>query len=117
MPISYDYAVNTQLQIHKSIANRHYLQDTPIKLNLPTGDSEVKLQQPEADDLAMLSQGLTAIASKNNPEKVYGFRLQKHIQRLAMASALRDKRDTVNQSDVDYIRSLSSCINLEYYPL
>lgn len=61
--------------------------------------------------------GLTAIVGRNSPEKIYGFRLQKHLQRLAMASALKNGRDIVTQSDVDYIRSLSGCINLEYYPL
>jgi len=117
LPISYDYSVDTQLQIHQSIAKRDYLKDDKINLNLPTGDMLVKLQQPEADYLAMLSQGLASLTNKNNPSKVYGFRLQKHLQRLAMASALKDGRDMVVQNDVDYVRSLCDCINLEYYPL
>jgi len=117
LPISYDYEISTQLQIHKSIADRQYLSEAPMKLNMPTGDVDVKLQHPEADDLTMLSQGLSSLATKNSPDKVYGFRLQKHLQRLAMASALKNSRDIVNQSDVDYIRSLSGCINLEYYPI
>lgn len=117
LPISYDYSVNTQLQIHQSIAKRDYLKDAKIKLNLPTGDVPVKLQQSEADYLAMLSQGLASLTNKNSPVKVYGFRLQKHLQRLAMASALKDGRDIVAQNDVDYVRSLCDCINLEYYPL
>jgi histone H3/H4 len=36
---------------------------------------------------------------------------------MAMAGALKDKRETVQQKDVDLIQELSSCINLEYYPL
>ncbi len=117
LPISYDYSVDTQLQIHQSIAKRDYLKDAKINLNLPTGDMPVKLQQSEADYLAMLSQGLASLTNKNNPVRVYGFRLQKHLQRLAMASALKDGRDMVVQKDVDYVRSLCDCINLEYYPL
>lgn len=117
LPISYDYGANTQLQIQKSIASRQYLSEQPIRLKLPTVDMEVKLQQPEANDLAMLSQGLTAIVTKNSPERVYGFRLQKHLQRLTMASALKNGRDFVTKNDVDYINSLAGCINLEYYPL
>lgn len=117
LPISYDYTASTQLDIHKAIAQRHYLSATPIHLNLPTQDEDVKLGSPEADDLLLLAGGLTAIVDRNSPEKIYGFRLQKHLQRLAMASALKDNRSIVNQNDVDYIRSLSGCINLEYYPL
>jgi len=60
---------------------------------------------------------LASLIGKNSPEKVYGFRLQKHLQKLAMASALRDKRHVVEQKDVDAIKDLASCINLEYYPI
>lgn len=117
LPISYDYTASTQLDIHKAIAQRHYLSATPIRLNLPTQDEDVKLGSPEAGDLLVLAGGLTVVVGRNSPEKIYGFRLQKHLQRLAMASALKNGRDIVTQSDVDYIRSLAGCINLEYYPL
>jgi hypothetical protein len=118
LPISYDYGASTQLDIHKSIARRQYLTDSPIRLSLPTSDVEVTLNSPQADDLITLAAGLTGmLTSSRNPEKVYGFRLQKHLQRLAMASALKDGRDIVTQRDADYIRSLAGCINLEYYPI
>jgi len=118
LPISYDYGAGTQLDIHKSIAEREYLSDTPIKLSLPDGDVEVRLESPLADDLLVLASGLASLLTSNkNPEKVYGFRLQKHLQKLAMASALKEGRNVVTQSDVDYVRSLAGCINLEYYPL
>jgi hypothetical protein len=118
LPISYTYNASTQLDIHMAIANRDYLSDTPIRLNLPTEDVEIRLQSPQTDELITLASGLNSIiTSTNNPERVYGFRLQKHLQRLAMASALKHGRDIVSQDDVDYLRSLSGCINLEYYPL
>jgi hypothetical protein len=118
LPISYTYNASTQLDIHRSIANRDYLSDTPIHLNLPTEDVEIRLHSPQTDELITLASGLNSIiTSTNNPERVYGFRLQKHLQRLAMASALKHGRDIVSQDDVDYLRSLSGCINLEYYPL
>jgi hypothetical protein len=118
LPISYTYNAGTQLSIHRSIANREYASDDPVRLVLPTEDVEVNLQSPQSDDLITLAAGLNSIiTSVNNPERVYGFRLQKHLQRLAMASALKHGRDTVNQEDVDYLRSLSGCINLEYYPM
>jgi hypothetical protein len=118
LPISYTYNASTQLDIHRSIANREYLSDIPIRLHLPSEDVEIGLQPPQTDDLITLASGLNSIiTSVNNPERVYGFRLQKHLQRLAMASALKHGRDIVTREDVDYLRSLSGCINLEYYPL
>lgn len=118
LPISYTYNASTQLDIHKSIANRAYLSDNPIQLDLPDEDVEVRLETPQADDIITLSSGLASIiSSTNSPERVYGFRLQKHLQRLVMASALKDGRYTVTQADVDYVRSLAGCINLEYYPI
>jgi len=118
LPISYTYNAGTQLAIHRAIASREYLSDTPIPLNLPTEDVEIGLQSPQTDALITLASGLNSILSSvNNPERVYGFRLQRHLQALAMASALKHGRDTVTQEDVDYLRSLSGCINLEYYPL
>lgn len=118
LPISYTYNASTQLDIHRAIADREYLTDTPMRLDLPTEDVEIRLQSPQTDGLITLASGLNSIiASTDNPERVYGFRLQRNLQRLAMASALKHGRETVNQEDVDYLRSLSGCINLEYYPL
>jgi len=118
LPISYTYNASTQLGIHRSIANRAYLSDTPIQLSLPSEDVEIRLESPQASDIITLASGLTSIiTSSNNPERVYGFRLQKDLQRLVMASALKEGRDTVAQADVDYVSSLVSCINLEYYPI
>lgn len=118
LPISYTYNASTQMAIHKSIANRDYLIEPKTGLAIPTEDVEIRLETPQADDLITLAAGLAGMQTDNkNPEKVYGFRLQKHLQRLAMASALKDGRDIVTQADVDYVRSLAGCINLEYYPI
>ena len=105
------------MEIHKSIANREYSEEEPIKLSLPAEDAEVRLESPQGNELLELTALLNNLTSEKNAEKVYGFRLQKHLQRLAMASALKDGRDVVTQADVDYIRSLASCINLEYYAI
>ena len=117
LPVSYDYGVNAQIDIHHSIARREYLGTGTIRLDLPKEDLEVSLELAEAEELVNLTALLKGLNAKNSPESVYGFRLQKQLQRLAMANAIRDKRDIVTQSDVDYIRSLASCINLEYYPI
>jgi hypothetical protein len=43
--------------------------------------------------------------------------LHKHLQRLAMANALKEKRDKVQDRDAELLRELSVCLNLDYYPL
>ena len=117
LPVSYNYDINTQMEIHKSIAKREYTDEELIKLNLPTEDVEIQLESSQGDELLQLTALLNSLTSDKSAEKVYGFRLQKHLQRLAMASALKDGRDVVTQADVDYTRSLASCINLEYYAI
>lgn len=118
LPISYAYQVSTQLEIHKFISRREYIEDKPIQLHLPQEDVEVRLESPQAEELVFLTTMLASLlTSEKNPEKVYGFRLHKHLQRLAMASALKEGRDVVAQSDIDCVRSLAICINLQYYPI
>ena len=116
LPISYDYGITTKMEIQQSIARRDYQGDTPINLNLPKIDVAVKLDLPQGNELMALTNTLISVG-KNSAGRVYGFRLQKHLQRLAMASAIKDGRDIVLQKDVDLVKDLSSVINLEYYPI
>ena len=117
LPVSYSYNPATKMDIHKSIAERKYISDTPIKLGLPTDDVEIKLELPEANQLMNLTNNLVSVQNRTNPEIIYGFRLQKQLQRLAMAAALRERRDMVQQTDVDLLNELSTYMNLEYYPI
>ncbi len=117
LPISYDYNSASEFEIRKSIAKREYIAEEQIKLAIPDSDREIQLESTQADELMMLSTTLANSKATNSTEKRYGFRLQKHIQRLAMASALRENRATVQPKDVELIKDLSSCINLEYCPL
>jgi hypothetical protein len=117
LPISYEYSNHTKLEIHKSIARRDYQQAEPIELGIPDDDVAIELVAPEADNLMIISTTLANATDRNNPEKTYGFRLQKHIQRLAMANALKNGRSKVKAEDVDLIQDLSDCVNLDYYPL
>ena len=118
LPISYEYGISTQLNIHKSIAEREYLGENPIVLELPDKDVEVELQSKEATDLMTLTTALTAKMAtpsvRLSPEKVYGFRLQKNLQRLAMANALSRDSGVVEQQDVELIQELAGNFNLEY---
>ena len=117
LPVSYSYNPATKMEIHKSIAERKYISDTPIKLGFPTDDVEIKLELPEANQLMNLTNNLTSVQNRTNSEKIYGFRLQKQLQRLAMAAALREGRAIVEQKDVDLLHDLSTYMNLDYYPM
>lgn len=123
LPVSFDYSPGTQRKIHDSIANRDYLSDAPISLTLPDDDVKVTLENPEGEKLMILAAMIASAAmaggaaSGTSPEKIYGFRLQKHIQRLAMANALKDNRDNVTITDVEKIEELSGFINLNYQPI
>lgn len=114
VPISYQYAVPTALSIHQSIAKREYLEQKPIKLNIPKEDATICLEEPQAGKLMELT---TYIGNKEGLQETYGFRLQKHIQRLAMASALKEGREKVEDVDIEKLTAVSGCINLEYYPI
>lgn len=48
---------------------------------------------------------------------IYGFRFQRNIQTLAKASALLDKRNTVNQTDINKIVKISHWMDYERRPL
>jgi len=116
--VSYDYDISTQAQIHDAIADRQYLTDEKITLNLPEEDVEIKLNKREAMEISKLAIQLVALdKSEENTEKAYGFRLQKNLQRLAMANALKHDRRTVNQEDIERLRKLSRFMNLNYYPI
>lgn len=117
VPISYDYSIQTQREIQKSIAKREYVGSTPITLDLPEKDVAVALKEHEANQLLTLTALIAPSLGGTGGVKPYGFRLQKHIQRLAMASAIKHKREVVTMEDVDFLNELSTCMNLDYYPL
>ena len=56
-----------------------------------------------------LAQGLYA--------PLHGFRMQKHLQRLLMASALQDGRDEVSKDDFLSVLELCKFANLDYNEL
>ena len=45
---------------------------------------------------------------------LHGFRMLKHLQRLAMASALRDGRDVANSDDLKVVTEIAEYVNLDY---
>lgn len=116
VPVSYEYNISTKMSIHESIAARDYHSESKVKVDFPKEDAAVTLPIELAEVLKNLAIGLAG-SVKYNPEKVYGFRLQKNLQRLAMAHALSQGRTTVNESDVAVIKGLSKYLNLDYTQL
>ena len=118
--VSYEYNATTQFKIHESIAERKYHDETKVTLKLPSEDVTIALEKDEADVLAKLaamSADFGIKDSKGKPIKAYGFRLQKNLQRLAMASALSEGRYVVDGHDIEVIVELAKYINLNYTQL
>ena len=105
LPISYDYSDTTRSQIMDYIKERAYQKETKITLNLPSSSVKVDLPRRIADRL----EGITQMMITGT--ELYGFRWQRHLQRLAMASALMRGDDTVRDIDFDLVWNLREYLN------
>ena len=108
--VSYSYSDETAEQVRSTIMEG--VPSEPRNLILP---EQQKVHVPEeiARGLATLAIGL----AKGLYPPLHGFRMQKHLQRLAMASAFRAGRDSVNKDDFVKICDISRYANLDYLPL
>lgn len=108
LPITYEYSTSSVLKIMQSIALREYQKEHKFNLVAPREDTTIELPV----DISLQVKTLTAVLSKDLDN--YGFRLQRQLQTLCMASALFNKRTKVEQVDYDIISKLSDHINLKY---
>jgi hypothetical protein len=108
---SYSYSTETRKRILDSIVGQDYLNDHDVKLEIPKQDREICL--PPRYARAILSSTDTIAKA----QKAQGFRLQKQIQSLLMASALERGRCRVNSDDVRRIRNMMNWINLDEHPI
>lgn len=106
LPVSWNYSKVTQRSIMDYITGRSYRQEKDLGLKLPDKDIEIKMDSTFAQELIPFS----FIFAEAN--KTYGFRYQKHLQRLMMASALSEGRIEVNKTDCDKVKSLIQFLNL-----
>lgn len=108
--LSYSYSDATADKVRKAITPR--LPPSSRSFALPPRGL-IKLPTELGDHLAEqaigLAQGLYA--------PLHGFRMQKHLQRLAMASALRAGRKEVNASDIARLDHIAKFVNLDYLPV
>lgn len=105
LPVSWTYDSVTADQIFEQIFSR--TAQITEKLTLPNHNITMDLP---IDLARQVHTRLTLDLAKAN--KTYGFREQKHFQRLVMAQALRNGRDYCIPDDLDYVTTLAHVINL-----
>ena len=115
LPISYSYSAATIADIKQSIARREHRSEKPILLNLPDKPIEVNLTLEVANKLMLLEPAVNQ--QLHTAEKLYGFRLQKHLQTFALAHALACRRESTTQADYDFVAMSSRYFNLNHTPI
>lgn len=108
--LSYTFGQSTEDQISDDILRRVVTQ--PPTLIIPQPQA-ISLPLNFAQDIAKMAKPL----AQKLYQPLHGFRMQKHLQRLAMASALREGRAMVEQKDIDVLRTLEPHLNLDYQQL
>lgn len=111
LPFSYSYDKHTVIEILNSIMDKDYIEDKQFTLKFPKTEIEITLNKKYAE--AILPYTLQLSESYNT----YGFRIQKQLQRLMMANALKNNRKEVNQEDFNKVKELTKWFNLDYNSL
>ena len=107
IPVSYDYKTDTQAAIKEYIKQRQYRKESKINFPIPQAKIPVTLPLPMANKLEkMVNKLITGT-------ELYGFRWQRHLQRLAMANAVLNNRTTVELTDVETVRHLKKYMNVD----
>ena len=117
IPVSYSYSAATVTKIMHYIKAREYRDEQGIKLEFPVVPQEVDLPSYIANKIEAT---LVPIVLKvNDPkgellesDKLYGFRWQRHLQRLAMANTLLAGRDIVTIEDYEQLAHLTEYMNV-----
>ena len=108
LPVSWSYSNPAQVEILDFISERKYRGDSHWKYKFP--DKDVPVDLP----IELAKEFIPYTYTFAQAQATYGFRHQKHLQRLAMASAIVDGRDIVNKSDIDKVQALTRFINLNH---
>lgn len=111
IPFSYSYSMLTVKKVFDSILGLGFLEERDIELEIPQEDLEIKLPRRYAESIL---PSTTTIA---RAQETYGFRLQKQFQALLQASALEQKRETVNGFDVNRVLNLMNWVNFDENPM
>lgn len=109
LPVSYSYSIETQLKIMEEINNMNFKPE--FEKNFSKTPHKIEISK------AMASKIQNINLSIKEAGKVYGFRRQKQLLSLALASAQERGDNKVKQIDIDKIIKLSNFINLDFNPL
>lgn len=115
LPVSYSYSAPTIADIKQSIARREHRNEQLILLNLPDKSVEINLTPEIANKLMLLEPSVNQ--QLHTAERLYGFRLQKHLQTFALAHALACGRDSTTQEDYSFVAESSRYFNLNHTPI
>lgn len=108
LSLSWDYPQSTIIKIFESIIDGGYRDEGQILLNLPENKTKIK------DNKAIFKKLIPFSIQFAHAEKIYGFRMQKHLQRLLMASALERGSNKVEQEDFDRLLNVVDYLNLDF---
>lgn len=108
VPVTYRYNEDTEAMVRQYIKDRKYQTDDAIILEYPKKPVDITLPSDIANELENIN---LKIAKANN---IFGFRLQRQLQTLAMANALMSGRNLVTNSDLEIIQKLSKHINFNF---
>jgi hypothetical protein len=107
VPLSYRLSDETRDKVFESILRLGYMNDDHVELNIPKQHEEIFLPRKYAQAILPSTEKLA------RSEDAVGFRVQKQLQGLAMASALEDGRRRVTSRDVDRVLRLMPWVNFE----
>lgn len=110
LPVSWDYPPSIVRQIFNYVFERSYQQPEQVRLGEPDGQWPVYMTAEQARQLHPLAMRM----AQSDASRMFGFRFQRHFQRLAMASALERGNSEVDQQDIDRIMHLARYINLDF---
>lgn len=111
LPLSYGYTDDTKDEIRSYIRNRMYQKDEPISLKMDM--SKVNIAMPP--EIARKVEHLTlSTMAKISRRDLTGFRLQKQLQVLCMASALSAGKTMADDNDFNAVKEISRFINFDF---
>jgi hypothetical protein len=116
--VSYEMSERLVSKVFDGIRKGKYRFDknyvSRIALNLPKKRIDIDLPENLSRQIEELARNIAEEYSEDlKPHKLRGFRLHKSLISLAKASALRNRRRTVNDNDVARIEFLSQWMNLK----
>ena len=111
VPLSFSYGRDTEKLIRGYIKDRLYQKDDPFDFELPKNKIDVAIP-PDITD--MVEELCFTVKDRIRSRNMLGFRLQRQLQTLTMASAISNGRNLVSAGDYDAVEGIAKFINYEF---